>query len=67
MHQELDQDDAQDDFEEDKVLAKTTDSHRGAVREDRSRDIVCHEKRVSRGDPCPCGSGKRFGDCCYRP
>lgn len=23
--------------------------------------------RVSRNDPCPCGSGKKFKRCCYRP
>ena len=24
-------------------------------------------KKISRNDPCPCGSGKKFKRCCYRP
>lgn len=24
------------------------------------------ERRVAANDPCPCGSGKRYGDCCIR-
>ena len=23
-------------------------------------------KKISRNDPCPCGSGKKFKHCCYR-
>ena len=23
-------------------------------------------KRISRNDPCPCGSGKKYKHCCYR-
>jgi hypothetical protein len=24
-----------------------------------------HEDRVSRNDPCPCGSGKKYKNCCH--
>ena len=31
--------------------------------------VKAHEglgRRVRKDDPCPCGSGKKFGKCCYR-
>jgi len=28
--------------------------------------IRLHQKRVGRNDPCPCGSGKKFKNCCMR-
>lgn len=24
------------------------------------------ERKARKGDPCPCGSGKKFGQCCRR-
>jgi preprotein translocase subunit SecA len=26
---------------------------------------INQNKRVSRNDPCPCGSGKKYKDCCW--
>ncbi len=25
-----------------------------------------NEKRLTRNDPCPCGSGKKYKNCCYQ-
>jgi hypothetical protein len=31
-----------------------------------SRPIQAAPQRVSRNDPCPCGSGKKYKKCCMR-
>ncbi len=28
-------------------------------------EIPMSDKRISRNDPCPCGSGKKYKKCCY--
>ena len=30
----------------------------------RSRTYVRAEKKIGRNDPCPCGSGKKYKNCC---
>ncbi|NLG38017.1 MAG: preprotein translocase subunit SecA [Clostridiales bacterium] len=37
-----------------------------AESEDRPRTPVRADKKVGRNDPCPCGSGKKFKNCCGR-
>ena len=30
-----------------------------------SRKKVVYSHDIGRNDPCPCGSGKKFKNCCY--
>jgi preprotein translocase subunit SecA len=32
--------------------------------EDQAKTPVKHDKKVGRNDPCPCGSGKKYKQCC---
>ena len=32
----------------------------------KTQTIVRQDKKVARNDPCPCGSGKKYKDCCGR-
>ncbi|MCX4286937.1 MAG: SEC-C metal-binding domain-containing protein, partial [Clostridia bacterium] len=27
--------------------------------------VAAKNTKVGRNDPCPCGSGKKYKDCCY--
>ena len=36
----------------------------GAEKQVREPAMVSHEPEVGRNDPCPCGSGKKFKNCC---
>ena len=27
--------------------------------------VAAKDTKVGRNDPCPCGSGKKYKDCCY--
>jgi uncharacterized protein YecA (UPF0149 family) len=29
-----------------------------------NRPLVRHDPKVGRNDPCPCGSGKKYKQCC---
>jgi preprotein translocase subunit SecA len=31
-----------------------------------SRTVVNAEKKIGRNEPCPCGSGKKYKNCCGR-
>lgn len=31
---------------------------------EKSEPIVNNEKKVGRNEPCPCGSGKKYKNCC---
>lgn len=33
---------------------------------DKNTDFITFEYRITKEDQCPCGSGKKFGNCCYR-
>jgi hypothetical protein len=35
--------------------------------EDENIDFITIEHKITLDDQCPCGSGKKFKDCCYRP
>ena len=36
--------------------------------EDGAKPVVKkHSDKVGRNDPCPCGSGKKYKNCCGRP
>ena len=45
-------------FDEDKL--------RSIVKDYRRSKIVHVEKKPGRNDPCPCGSGKKYKNCCGR-
>ena len=32
----------------------------------KTKTVVRKEKKVGRNDPCPCGSGKKYKNCCGR-
>lgn len=32
----------------------------------RTRPVVRDHKKVGRNDPCPCGSGKKYKNCCMK-
>lgn len=36
------------------------------VRERKPQPVLRVEKKVGRNDPCPCGSGKKFKNCCMK-
>ncbi|MDO5522043.1 MAG: SEC-C metal-binding domain-containing protein [bacterium] len=44
----------------------TKERRRELLREQRKSNTVVKEKKVGRNDPCPCGSGKKFKQCCGR-
>lgn len=29
-------------------------------------DVIAHSDKVGRNDPCPCGSGKKYKNCCLK-
>jgi hypothetical protein len=31
-----------------------------------SSTVRRHDRRIGRNDPCPCGSGRKFKECCLR-
>ena len=39
----------------------------GEVFRDEDIDFISFEYHITIEDQCPCGSGKKFGECCYRP
>jgi hypothetical protein len=43
----------------------SADEQRALTREYRESKIV-HVEKVGRNDPCPCGSGKKYKNCCGR-
>lgn len=56
----------QEDFEDDEWIGNDDGISRGCESVERPR-TVWREKRMGRNEPCPCGSGKKFQECCYRP
>ena len=34
------------------------------VKKTENKLVKNHEKKVSRNEPCPCGSGKKYKRCC---
>ena len=48
-----------------KVEAFQWETPQGAARLYVSTTTVKKEKKVGRNDPCPCGSGKKYKNCCY--
>jgi hypothetical protein len=38
----------------------------GEVFRDEDIDFISYEYQITLEDQCPCGSGKKFGECCYR-
>ncbi|MDO5292712.1 MAG: SEC-C metal-binding domain-containing protein [bacterium] len=44
----------------------TKERRRELLREQRKSNTIVKEKKVGRNDPCSCGSGKKFKQCCGR-
>jgi preprotein translocase subunit SecA len=36
----------------------------GAVKQEQKRMPVRRGEKIGRNDPCPCGSGKKYKNCC---
>lgn len=62
-------------FEQKRALEETAGEFEEAVRTGSSthhppvtkvKPFVHHASKVGRNDPCPCGSGKKFKQCCAR-
>ena len=45
-------------------VAKPTVASHGSAQGSVSKKPVKSDKKVGRNDPCPCGSGKKFKECC---
>ncbi len=46
------------------TLIPDENRRRELYREQKSAHTVVKEKKISRNDPCPCGSGKKYKFCC---
>ena len=46
--------------------AKTYDPMKKPVTNEKQKTVVNTTKKVGRNDPCPCGSGKKYKNCCGR-
>lgn len=46
--------------ERERVAEPTSTNHDDSVK----REPVRKDKKVGRNDPCPCGSGKKYKNCC---
>ena len=46
------------------ITGNTLDSMIKAGYIRKTRPIVRDNKKIGRNDPCPCGSGKKYKDCC---
>lgn len=44
----------------------TEERRKELYREQKKSGTVVKEKKVGRNDPCPCGSGKKYKQCCGR-
>lgn len=44
--------------------AKVTGTNAGADETAKRKPVVNKDKKVGRNDPCPCGSGKKYKNCC---
>lgn len=42
------------------------DRRKELYKEQKSSHTVVKEKKIGRNDPCPCGSGKKYKNCCGR-
>lgn len=51
--------------ERERVAEETSASH-GEDEGDTKKQPVRNENKVGRNDPCPCGSGKKYKNCCGR-
>ncbi len=53
--------------EERKKLEKTVVSEDDAPIPDAPVEQAHKDKKAGRNDPCPCGSGKKYKQCCGKP
>ena len=51
--------------ERERVAEETSASHGGDEGEAKNQ-TVRNEPKIGRNDPCPCGSGKKYKNCCGR-
>jgi preprotein translocase subunit SecA len=62
-----DEDDEDDDWDEESWDAGSfNDSRNQAAPGHKLQPIVHTEPRVGRNEQCPCGSGKKYKNCCLR-
>ena len=47
----------------DNVLSK---EKRAEIYAQYRNDVIAHSDKVGRNDPCPCGSGKKYKNCCLK-
>ena len=47
-------------------VAKPTGTSGGSDDEVKKKPIVKKQQKIGRNDPCPCGSGKKYKNCCGR-
>lgn len=49
-----------------KEVGKNISTNRGSDQTAAKKPVKRSEKKVGRNDPCPCGSGKKYKNCCGR-
>ena len=49
-----------------KEVAKNISTNRGQDTTKAKKPVRRTEKKIGRNDPCPCGSGKKYKNCCGR-
>ncbi|MBE6047098.1 MAG: preprotein translocase subunit SecA [Clostridium sp.] len=52
--------------ERERVAKETGASHAGSSSESAKQEPVRKKVEIGRNDPCPCGSGKKYKNCCGR-
>ena len=52
--------------ERERVVQKTTETHGSNNEEPKKKEPIRKEISVGRNEKCPCGSGKKFKNCCGR-
>ena len=52
--------------ERERVAKETSTNHHRWIVLQLRREPVRKEKSIGRNDPCPCGSGKKYKNCCGR-
>ncbi|WQU29538.1 preprotein translocase subunit SecA [Helicobacter pylori] len=55
-----------DNFSEEREHESVTYRHEEALDEDLNMSMKAFSKTLKRNEPCPCGSGKKYKDCCAK-
>ena len=48
----------------DKMKEQMEEANAGAITSVEKEELFAEDKKIARNDPCPCGSGKKYKQCC---